>query len=212
MKKSMWLYDFLTFILKWISKLFFRTKTIGLENENVEGPVVYAINHMSNWDPVIAACETRKPINFMAKKELFSIPVLKTVLKWLGAFPIDRTGNDLVTLKMTIAALKDGARICLFPQGTRCPDVEPRTTKAKGGTALLAKHSQATIIPIGIYTKNYRIKLFRKVYVIIGKPKTYEELGFTGAREDYDRVSAEIFEDICVLCDRAKELDDAKRK
>ena len=212
MKKSMWLYNFLTFILKWISKLLFRTKTTGLENENVDGPVVYAINHMSNWDPVIVACETRKTINFMAKKELFSVPVLKTILKWLGAFPIDRTGNDLVTLKMTINALKDGARICLFPQGTRCPDVEPSTTEVKGGTALLVKHTKATVVPIGIYTKDYRIKVFKKVYVSIGKPMAYDELGFTGAREDYDRITKEIFDEICKLCDKAKEDANAKRK
>lgn len=212
MKKSMWLYNFLSWLLKWISKLLFQTKTMGLENENVEGPVIYCINHMSNWDPVIVACETRKPINFMAKKELFEIPVLRWILKELGAFPIDRTGNDLVTLKQTISALQKGARICLFPQGTRCPDVEPSTTCVRGGAAMLSKHSKATLIPIGIYTKNYRIKLFRKVYVTMGKPRTYEELGFTGAREDYDRITGEIFADICKLCDEAKEKANAKRK
>lgn len=212
MKKSMWLYSSITWIAKWFLKLIFRTKTVGLENENIDGPVVYAINHMSNWDPVIAACETRKPINFMAKKELFDVPVLKCILKWLGAFPIDRTGNDLATLKMTVAALKDGGRICLFPQGTRCPDVEPSTTEIKGGTALLVKHSKATVIPIGIYTKNYRVKIFRKVYVTIGKPKTYEELGFTGSREDYERITQDIFNDVCALCDEMKEKANAKRK
>ena len=212
MKKSMWLYNFLTGILKWISKLLFQTKTVGLENENIDGPVIYCINHMSNWDPVIVACETRKPINFMAKKELFDIPVLSWILKELGAFPIDRTGNDLVTLKQTISALQNGARICLFPQGTRCPDVEPSTTKVRGGAAMLAKHAKASLVPIGIYTKDYRIKLFRKVYVTVGKPRTFEELGFTGSREDYDRVAGEIFAEICKLCDEAKEKANAKRK
>ena len=210
MKKSMWFYNGITWIAKWFLRLLFRTETAGLENENVEGPVVYAINHMSNWDPVIVACETKKPINFMAKKELFDVPVLKWLLKILGAFPIDRTGNDLVTLKMTINALKDGARICLFPQGTRCPDRHPSTTEVKGGTALLVKHSRATIVPIGIYTKDYRIKVFKKVYVSVGKPKTYDELGFTGAREDYERITSEIFADICKLCDEMKEKADAR--
>ncbi len=211
MKKSMWFYNAVTWILKWVSKLFFGTKTIGLENENVDGPVVYAINHMSNWDPVIVACETRKPINFMAKKELFDVPVLKWLLKALGAFPIDRTGNDLATLKMTVAALKDGGRICLFPQGTRCPDVEPSSTEIKGGTALLVKHSKATVIPVGIYTKNYRVKLFRKVYVVIGSPRTYDELGFTGTRDDYERITRDIFNEICRLCDEMKEKANAKQ-
>ncbi len=210
MKKSMWLYNSLTGILKWVFKPIFRIKTTGLENENIDGPVIYCINHMSNWDPVLVACETKKPINFMAKKELFDIPVLKWILGALGAFPIDRTGNDLVALKQTIAALQSGGRICLFPQGTRCPDVEPSTTEVKGGAAMLAKHSKASLVPIGIYTKNYRIKPFRKVYITVGKPKTYEELGFTGAREDYERVVNEIFADICALCDKAKENANAR--
>ena len=205
MKKSMWLYNFLTFILKWISKLLFATKTTGFENEKVEGPVIYCINHMSNWDPVIIALETKAPLNFMAKKELFQIPVLSNVLAQLGVFPIDRSGNDIATLKDTIAALKNGARICLFPQGTRCPDVEPKTTEPKGGAAMLARYAKATIVPIGLYTKNYRIKLFRKIYVNIGKPITYEEMNFTGAREDYDNVINRVFADICALCDKAKE-------
>lgn len=212
MKKSMWLYNFLTWFLKWIFKVMFRIKTTGLENENIDGPVIYAINHISNWDPVIVACETKKPINFMAKKELFDVPVLKWLLKALGAFPIDRTGNDLVALKETISALKNGARICLFPQGTRCPDVEPSATEVKGGTAMLARHSKATIVPIGIYTKDYRIKLFRKVYITVGKPKSYEELGFTGSREDYDRITQQVFADICALCEAAKETANANRK
>ena len=205
MKKSMWLYNSLTWLLKWVFKILFRIKTTGVENENVDGPVIYCINHISNWDPVLVACETKKPINFMAKKELFEIPVLNWILKALGAFPIDRTGNDLATLRMTINALKDGARICLFPQGTRCPGVEPSSTEVKGGAALLAKHTKATIVPIGIYTKDYRIKLFKKVCINIGKPIPFDELGFAGSKEDYETVSHRIFADICRLCDAAKE-------
>ncbi|MBQ7399134.1 MAG: hypothetical protein IJW06_01555, partial [Clostridia bacterium] len=96
--------------------------------------------------------------------------------------------------------------------GTRCPDVEPSTTPVRGGPAMLAKPTKATIVPIGIYTKDYRIKLFRKVYVTVGTPKKFEELGFMGMREDYDRVTNEIFSDICKLCDAAKEKANAKRR
>ena len=210
MKKSMWLYNFLTSLLKGVFKFLFFIKTTGLENENVDGPVIYCVNHISNWDPVIVACETKRPINFMSKKELFDIPILKNVLSLLGAFPIDRSGNDIATLKDTIAALKNGARICLFPQGTRCPDVEPSTTQLKGGAALLARHTKATIIPIGIYTKGYRIKVFKKIYVNVGNPITFEEMGFTGSRDDYDNVINKVFCEICKLCDKAKDAADGK--
>ncbi|MBE6682014.1 MAG: 1-acyl-sn-glycerol-3-phosphate acyltransferase [Ruminococcaceae bacterium] len=211
MRKSMWLYDVVTFIVKWLLKPLFWTKTTGLENENVEGPVIYCLNHISNWDPVIVACETKKTINFMAKKELFEVPVIKHVVAALGVFPIDRQGNDLATLKSTINGLKEGRRICIFPQGTRHPGIDPRTTEVKGGTAMLARHSKATVVPIGVYTKDYKVRIFRRVYVNIGKPKTFEELGFTGARDDYDRITGEIFNEICNLCESAKENVNAKK-
>lgn len=205
MKKSMWFYNFATFVIKWLIKPLFFAKTTGLENEKVDGPVIYCLNHMSAWDPVIVACETKQTINFMAKKELFEKPVIRTVLKALGVFPIDRSGNDLATLKSTIAGLKEGKRICIFPQGTRHEGIDPATTEVKAGAAMLARHSKATIIPVGIYTKNYKVRIFRRVYVSIGKPRTFEELGFTGARDDYDRISKEVFDEICNLCNSAKE-------
>ena len=63
-----------------------------------------------------------------------------------------------------------------------------------------------------IYTKDYKVKLFRRVYVSIGKPRTFEDLGFTGARDDYDRISNEIFTEICNLCNSAKESRKCKKK
>ena len=205
MKKSMWLYSSVTRLLRLPLRLVFRTKVVGRENEKFDGPAIYCINHMTNWDAVIVACETDRPINFMSKKELFEVPVLKFFLDLLGVIPIDRAGNDLAALRTTITALKEGASICMFPQGTRCPGVHPSETEVKGGAAMLAKYSRATVVPIGVYTKDFRIKLFRKVYVSIGKPITYDECGFTGEREDYDRVTKLVFDEICKLCDKAKE-------
>ncbi len=189
----------------------FRVKVTGQENETGEGNTIFCANHMSNWDPVIVACMTKTPINFMAKKELFKVPVLKNALKSLGVFPIDRGGNDLATLRSTIGNLKDGAAICMFPQGTRCAGIEPSETEVKGGVAMLAKHTKATVVPIGVYTKDYKIKLFRKVYVSIGKPIAYENLGFTDSRDDNNVVAKNIFDNICALCEGAKEEANGKQ-
>ena len=118
MKKSMWLYNSVTWLFRWPLKLFFRTKVVGRENEKFEGPAIYCINHMTNWDAVIVACETDRPINFMAKKELFDVPVLRAFLKALGVEPIDRGKSDLLALKTILGILKDGNSIFMFPQGT----------------------------------------------------------------------------------------------
>ena len=205
MKKSMWFYNSLTWLVKWPMRLLFRTKVVGLENEKFDGPAIYCINHLSNWDAVLVAVETKRPINFMSKKELCEVPVLSLFLKWLGVIPIDRAGNDLAALRTTITSVKEGASICMFPQGTRCTGVHPSTTEVKNGVALLAKYTKAAIVPIGVYTKGYAPKPFKKAYVSIGKPITYDEFAFTGEREDFDRVTKQIFDEICKLCDKAKE-------
>ena len=206
MKKSLGLYNFATALLGGIFKLLFRVEVIGKENENFDGSAIYCVNHMSNWDPVIVACVTKRPINFIAKMELFRIPVLKNILDALGVYPIERGVNDLTAMKTTLNILKDGGSICLFPQGTRCPDVDPKETKPKNGVSMMVRHSKATVLPIGLYTKNYRMKIFRKVYVVIGDPITYDEIGFAdSSREEYERVGKLIFGEICALCDSVKD-------
>ena len=206
MKKSLKLYNVLTFLLGWLLKLLFRVKVTGKENENFEGSAIYCINHLSNWDPVIVACVTKRPINFIAKKELFEIPVLKNILDALGVYPIERGVNDLVALKTTLGILKDGGSICMFPQGTRHPGVDPRTTEVKSGIAMFERHAKSTVVPIGIYTKNYKIRLFKKVYVSIGKPMQYDDFNYEdNSREEYARVSGMIFDEICTLCENARD-------
>ena len=165
MKKSMWLYNTVTWLMRWPFRLVFGTKVVGRENEAFDGPAIYCINHMSNWDPVIVACETKRPINFMSKKELCEVPVLKTLLKWMGVIPIDRQGNDLAALRTTITALKNGASICLFPQGTRCKDL--KFEDFKNGAPFMAIKTGVPIIPVGISGK---FKLGGGLEMSFGKP------------------------------------------
>lgn len=63
-------------------------KVQGADNMPKEGPVILAINHVSMWDPVVAACSIPRQASFMAKEELFSIPILGTIFSKLGAFPV----------------------------------------------------------------------------------------------------------------------------
>ncbi len=204
-KKSLGFYKFATGLLGGIFKVLLRVKVTGIENEKFDGSAIYCANHLSNWDPVIIACVTKRPINFIAKMELFKIPVLKNILYALGTYPIERGVNDLGAMKTTLSILKNGGSICLFPQGKRYPNREPSETLPKNGISMMAKHSKATILPIGIYTKNYKIKIFRKVYMVIGEPITFDELNIAdNSREEYERVSKYIFGRICELCEQAK--------
>ncbi len=205
-KNSLGFYKFATSVMSGVFKFLFRIKVVGSENENFGGSAIYCANHMSNWDPVIVACMTKRPMNFVAKKELFDVPLLKNLLKSLGASPIDRSSNnDILALRTIMGILKNGGNLAMFPQGTRCPGVEPSTTEIKNGISLFAKHSKATVLPIALYTKDYKMRFFKRTYVVIGKPITFEQLNFQdGSREEFDRVSRLIFDEICKLCDNAK--------
>ncbi len=205
MKKSMKLYNFITTTFSGILKLVFRVKIVGAENENYDGTVLVCSNHMSNWDPVILACMLKTPVRFMSKAELFKIPVLKSALKALGAFPINRGSNDLVAIKMTLEMLKSGNNVCLFPQGQRYEGINPRGTEIKAGIGMLLNHSKVAVLPVAIYTKDFKVKMFKKTYVVVGKVQSFESFGMQdNNREEYQRVSKDIFESICKLVDEAE--------
>lgn len=212
MKKSMWFYNFITWLLSGVFKLLFRVKVIGRENENFDGSAIYCSNHMSNWDAIILAVTTKRPITFVAKKELFKVPVLSALLRALGVEPIERGTSDLLALKTILGIVKGGGSIFMFPQGTRHRGVSPKDTEIKNGISMIVRHTKATVLPIGIYTKDYTVKLFRKVYVVIGEPMPYESLNIAdSSREEYERVASDIFARVCEGCRRAEELSNGKK-
>jgi 1-acyl-sn-glycerol-3-phosphate acyltransferase len=136
----------------------------------------------------------------MAKKELFSVPVLGWLVGQLGAYPIDRKGANADVILKTIKMLEDGYCVGMFPQGTRRAGVDPETTPVKGGAGLIASKSKANVLPIHIKTKDYRIKAFRKVTLIIGDPIPYEEYTKGGELEGDSRaITQYIFDRIIAL-------------
>ena len=95
--------------------------------------------------------------------------------------------------------------IFLFPQGKRCLGEKPSSTEVKNGIGLFIGRSKSCVIPVGIYTKDYRVKLFKRVYVVIGKPMAYEDFGFVdNSKEEYKAASDKVFSEICALAERAE--------
>ena len=136
----------------------------------------------------------------MAKKELFKVPVLAPLIKLLGAFPIDRGGSDVGAIKSAMKIVNDGRCLGIFPQGHRYPEVDPRTTKTKNGMALIATRTQADIVPVYIWRKENKFKLFRRTYVIIGDVIPFESLGYDkDASGEYARITDIVFDKICTL-------------
>ena len=188
-------YKFVYKVIGPILRGIFRLEVTGSENEPVEGGFLACPNHISNWDVIILALALRRPVHFFAKAEIFKVPLLKQLVSALGAFPAKRGTADLSALKHTIKLLNDGKTVGFFPQGTRHPKVDPRTTEVKHGVAMIAHRSAAPILPVYINTKNNRVLPFRKVKVTIGKVISINELEMQkGGKEEYERASNYIFE------------------
>ncbi|ANX01383.1 acyl-phosphate glycerol 3-phosphate acyltransferase [Thermoclostridium stercorarium subsp. leptospartum DSM 9219] len=159
-------YNFLAFLCRIFFSVFFRVEYKGLENVPENGPLIVCCNHISLLDMFLFAHRMPRKIYFMAKKELFRIPVLNSIIKALGAFPVNRGHGDVNAAKTTLNLLSEGKAVGIFPEGTRYKKVKKRV-RPKNGAVLFALESGALILPVGIFG-NYRI--FSKMKVVYGKP------------------------------------------
>ncbi len=175
-----------------------RTEAVGAENIP-EGGALLISNHTSLTDVLVLEVALRRQIRFMAKRELFRIPLLSQLIRALGAYPVDRGGADVRSIKQTVAMIGEGELIGIFPQGTRCPGVDPRETEVKGGAGMIVYRAKAPVIPVFIDNKARRTRAFRRNRVLIGAPVTYEELFPNGERRDYEEVARELFDRACAL-------------
>lgn len=204
------LYRFLQIFLRPFYRIFFGMRVIGRENELASGPCIICANHISMHDIILIALNLKRQIFFFAKKELFKNPLFAKILRSFGTISVSRGTADIHAIAQTIDVLKAGGYIGLFPQGTRMPGRVPTPADAKSGVGLMAYRAKSSVLPVYIQTKNNRIRLFRRVTVIIGKPIRYEELGFSrGTIAEYNAASKLIFERICELGAK-KETEDAQ--
>lgn len=157
-------------IVRFVMLFVFRFEFSGRENIPESGGVIIAYNHRSNWDPIIAGLSSPRQLTFMAKEELFRIPLFAWLIRKLGAFPIRRGKGDVGAVKASLSILKSGKCMLMFPEGHRIKD--GKIVKAKAGVAVIAQHAQVKIVPACI---SGEYKWLHKIKVTYGKPITLEE-------------------------------------
>ncbi|MBE6596935.1 MAG: 1-acyl-sn-glycerol-3-phosphate acyltransferase [Ruminococcaceae bacterium] len=189
------------FLFAKIVGFLFRIKVVNPEAEPDEGGFLVCANHVSAADAVVICYAFRKhQVRLMAKKELFKIPGLSALIKMLGAFPVDRGGNDVGAIKHAVEMLKEGMCVGIFPQGTRHPAVDPRGTPVKNGAALIATRAGSDFLPIYLHRKNNKHKIFRRTYVIIGERMSLEEMSYQPDNAgEYKRLTEAVFDKVCAL-------------
>jgi 1-acyl-sn-glycerol-3-phosphate acyltransferase len=121
----------------------------GAENVPQEGPLVVVSNHASDFDPPILSCSLRRPVAFMAKEELFRIPVLKQGIELYGAYPVKRGSADRSAIRSALDCLSAGWAVGLFLEGTRT--VDARIINPKLGAALIAAKAKAPLLPVSLW-------------------------------------------------------------
>jgi 1-acyl-sn-glycerol-3-phosphate acyltransferase len=130
------------------------------------GAVIVACNHVSYVDPVALGVGFSRPVTYLAKKQLFAIPVLGPIIAGLGAYPLDREAGGVAAVRAALRALKDGRCVGIFPEGTRNLHGD---APEKGGAALLAALSGAPVVPAAI-AGTRRLRLRHPIRVIYGEP------------------------------------------
>ncbi|RFU69081.1 1-acyl-sn-glycerol-3-phosphate acyltransferase [Bacillus sp. V59.32b] len=163
-------YTFAKNVVKIVLSPIYRVKTIGKEDFPKEGAVLICANHIDNLDPPIVGITCPRDIHFMAKDEAFHVPLLKTILPKVNAFPVKRGMSDREALRKGLSLLKEGKVLGLFPEGTRSKTGE--LGEAMAGAGFFALRSNAKIVPCAIIGP---YKALNPLNVVYGKPIDFTE-------------------------------------
>ena len=165
----------------------FKEKIVGLENIPKDGKFIIACNHVTAIDPVFVADGCPQQLHFMAKISLFEKPFSRWLLTTMNAFPVDRSGVDMRSIRYAQALLNNGHAVGIFPEGTRSHSLKPQ--RAKGGVALIAQQTGADILPACIYFSekpHFRSKLTIRYGEII----PFDTLGLVDAEHNAQALRA----------------------
>jgi len=193
-------YDFAKAIVQPLTGALFAVTATGYENVPAAGPIIVAANHRSYLDPPLLASWFPRPVHWMAKEELFRIPVLGTLIRWCNAFPVTRGEGDIGSIRRALRILKEGGVVGIFPEGTRniAGDVEP-----KSGAVLLASMAHCPVVPVGLSRTATATRRLRGSHVEmrIGVPLTFQGSARRATKAELDEWTDELSESIDELTD-----------
>ena len=184
---------------------FFNLKVINREKLIEEGPCLIVANHQSFLDPPLIGSLYRNEVFFLARKTLFDAPGLKQALPYCNTIPVDQTRPDPSSIIQVLRTVKNGGRIVIFPEGSRCPDGQIHDAMPGIGL-ILSKLASVPVQPIrieGAYDclpiHSSKLK-FRPITLSVGDPIQFtpEELKAKG-RDAQRAIGKKIMDAIRAL-------------
>ena len=195
-------YTFARAVVRLIRPLIARLHTIGVENVPRSGPVILALNHVAWIDTPLAALRLPRRTHFMAKIEMFRVPVLGGIMRLLGSFPVRRGEGDRESLRVAERLLAEGQMVVIYPEGHRSGG---RLIRAHPGASLIAFRSGAPVVPVAISGTEHVFKGFRygpwapRVTISYGKPIALKASGARHTRDDLANSTHLIMRHIAAL-------------
>ena len=167
-------YHLMRWLVVWpFFRFLLRGRTEGRASVPPHGGLVVVANHGSHLDPPLLSCAMGRPVAFMAKEELFRVPLLGPLIRACGAYPVARGVGDREALRTACRRLQEGWATGVFLDGTRQAD--GRVSRPLPGAALLAARTGQPLLPVAIINSHRalgpggRFKLM-PVHVRIGTP------------------------------------------
>jgi len=187
------LYGILKPLTAGLCRLYFRLEAHGTDNVPRTGPVLLVANHSSVLDPPVIGALLHRQMAFLAKAELFRIPLFGELIRRLNARPVRREGADANALRTVLRVLADKQVLLTFPEGTRGEEGVLRAPKP--GAGMLAVLSGAPVVPVYVsgsgraWPRGRRIPRPAKIIVRFGPPLTFPRPEGGDRRSYYETVS-----------------------
>ncbi|WP_084245486.1 lysophospholipid acyltransferase family protein [Planomicrobium okeanokoites] len=192
------LYTFGKALVKTALTPLYRFEVTGTEKFPDQGGILLCSNHIHALDPPVVGMTSPRTVHFMAKEELFKVPVLGRILPQVNAFPVKRGMSDREALRSALRILKNGDVVGLFPEGTRSTDGVLK--KGLSGAGFFALRGDADVMPCAIIGP---YKPFRKVKVVYGDPVLMAP--YRERKASAEEVTSVIMESIQKLLDENSE-------
>jgi len=203
-----WFWRFCQFVLQNVFVFWLDYRARGHERLPAGGALVLA-NHESFLDPFLVGLPLERPVSYLARHNLFPLPVIGTVLRNTYVMPINRDSASSASIREAARRMQHGFLVGIFPEGTRSDDGQ--LGELKPGFIALLRYGKVPVVPVGVAGAGRVLprggKWMRRgrIRAVYGPPISWEQLEPLTVRGRESDLLALIRERMLEVCGEAAE-------